>query len=120
MSDIVSSALLWGSLDIEWLNNFIDEHNLDSDKVCEYKNDATGCKDVEDINIYIHSALEIAYNNFKQKVEEFAKEEFMIDFENGIYCNYLDSGYDSILNEFDLVDFSEENIKKFIIEFEDI
>ena len=120
MSDIVNSVLSWKSLDIQYLDNLIDTYDLDSDQVVLERDANFGGDGSLSINSYISTVLDMAYYNFKTKVEEFSGEDSLYDFNEGVYCNYLDSGYDSILSDFDITDFSDENIQDFLDRVESI
>ncbi len=117
-SDIVGSVLNWKSLDIEFLNNFIDEYDLCDSDIVEYHKEIF---EDTDINGFIFCALDRAYDHFKLEVIEYMgiDDGMMDNFEPNIYINCMDSGYDSILSEYDISDFSSENLQKFIDEIKE-
>ena len=114
----LTSVLGWGSLDLEFLENKINELGLDTDDILDELelNDF----DKTNINNWIYITLYSGANNFLDKVQEFA-EENELDFDRDlveidIYINYLDSFLNGeILNsEIDITDFSNDNLKSFI------
>ena len=119
MQNITVTAVLgWGSLDLEFLENKINELELDTDDILDELelNDF----DKTNINNWIYSTLYLGANNFLDKVQEFADEN-ELDFDRDlveieIYTNYLDSFLNGgILNsDIDITDFSENNLKSFI------
>ena len=121
MSNIIGTVVSWGSLDVEFTDKFIEEHNLSDDEVMEYaRSRASDCGlDVsQDINIVIETAMQMAWDNFQEKLEDYITENDLdlnaTNLEPRIYTNCLDSSYDSFVNDFDLTNFSEENIENFI------
>ena len=86
-------VLGWGYLDVEFLNDRINEFNIDIDDI---KDDIDGYADnYMEINSWIYSTFRIAAYNFLDKVEDYANSnniEFnKDDIEIEVFCNYLDS-----------------------------
>ena len=114
----LSTVLGWGSLDLEFLENKINELGLDTDDILDELelNDF----DKTDINNWIYATLYQGATNFLDKVEEYAlinDLEFDKDLvEIDIFINYLDSFLNGeILNsDIDITDFSDNNLKSFI------
>ena len=119
MQNITLTAVLgWGSLDLEFLENKINELELDTDDILDELelNDF----DKTNINNWIYVTLYQGATNFLDKVQEFADEN-ELDFDRDlveieIFVNYLDSFLNGgILNsDIDIMDFSEDNLKSFI------
>ena len=121
MSDIIETVVSWGSLDVAFADNFIDTHNLNDEDVMEYARSRAsdiGMDVSQDINIVIETAMQMAWDNFQEKLEDYITENDLdlnaTNIEPNIYTNCLDSSYDSFVDDFDLVDFSQENIENFI------
>ena len=113
---IVNNLPGWKPLDVEFLDKKIEELGLEEGEVKDYvKNNEL---DSSEINSYIYAALEMGASSFIDKAKEFApeKEEKIDNFEANIYVNYMDSGFDSCLEELDLTDYSEENLSRFLSE----
>ena len=114
----LTTVLGWGSCDLQFLENKINELELDTDDILDELelNDF----DKTNINNWIYSTLYLGANNFLDKVQEFADEN-ELDFDRDlveieIYTNYLDSFLNGeVLNsDIDIMDFSENNLKSFI------
>ncbi len=114
----LTDVLDWGNIDVEFLNNRIDEFEINTDDIVGEIESMGG--DKTEINSWIYSTFYIAANNFLDKVEEFADAR-ELEFERNnveidIFCNYLDSFLNGkVLNsDIDIMDYSDENLKSFI------
>ena len=114
----LTTVLGWGSCDLQFLENKINELELDTDDILDELelNDF----DKTNINNWIYSTLYLGANNFLDKVQEFADEN-ELDFDRDlveieIYTNYLDSFLNGEVfnSDIDIMDFSENNLKSFI------
>ena len=119
MQNITLSTILgWGICDLQFLENKINELELDTDDILD-EVELNGF-DKTNINDWIYITIYRGANNFLDKVQEFAEEielEFNRDLiEIEIYINYLDSFLNGeILNsDIDITDFSDDNLKSFI------
>ena len=97
-----SDVLRWCVLDEQFLENLWDENDLCADDIREYL-----CEEEQmDINAWIRETLYFLSGMFLDRVEEYAKEN-NIDFKSDnydvyVYTNFLDSGFDCSLNDYDL------------------
>lgn len=121
----LTGVLGWGYLDLQFLNERINEFNLDTDDI---KDDMDGYVEEEnysDINTWIYSTFRLAGYNFLDKVEEYAEEneiEFDKDsIEIEVFTNYLDSflNGDKLNSDTDVADYSDENLLNFLNSLED-
>ena len=114
----LTDVLGWGYSDVEFLNNRIEEFNLNIDSIRE-EIDSTGMNLV-DINSWIYCCFHIAANNFLNKVLDHANvnnlsyEADRVEIE--VFCNCLDSFLnDKYLNsDVNIMDYSNDNLKSFI------
>lgn len=114
----LTTVLGWGSLDLEFLENKINELDLNIDDVLNKLESNDFNK--TDINSWIYCTLLIGANNFLVEVEKFAEinelefNKDLVDIE--IYTNYLDSFLNGeVLNsDIDITNFSNDNLKSFI------
>lgn len=114
----LTDVLEWGYLDVEFLNDKINEFNLNIDDIKDNIDSIGG--DYTNINDWIYSVFYIAANNFLDKVLDYSNENYLSyeadRVEIDIFCNYLDSFLnDKYLNsEIDIMDYSDDNLKNFI------
>ena len=124
MEDLTLSDVLgWGSCDVDFLNNRINEFNINIDDI---KDDIYSiCGELTDINTWIYSVFYIAANNFLDTVENYSNENDIDfnrdDIEIEIFCNYLDSFLNGrkLNSEIDVSDLSDDNIKYYLKWLED-
>lgn len=117
--NLARHVLEWGSLDVKFLEDKINEFNICPYDIRDYIESFEG--NIYNINNWIYSIFNIAGNRFLEKVQVYADEngiEFnrdKIDIE--VFCNYLDSFIDgSHLNSFDIdiSNYSDENIEYYL------
>jgi hypothetical protein len=114
----LASVLGWGSLDINFLENKMEEFNLDSDDVIE-QIESIG-SDKLDINNWIYCTFDIQANKFLDKVEEYAKDN-NIDFDKDdieieIFINYLDSflNGNKLNSDIDVSNLNDDNLAYYL------
>ena len=114
----LTDILGWGSFDVQFLSDRIEEFNLDIDDI---KDDIDGYADnYTDINNWIYSIFRVAAYNFLDKVQDYADSngiEFDKDnIEIEVFVNYLDSflNGEHLNSEIDISDFSDDNIKSYL------
>ena len=112
--EICYEILGWGSLDVEYLENTMEEFNIRTEEIIDEVESL--CLNKHDINSYIYATLYIGANQIKEelinRVKDFPNiinflendievnwENEIQDFDEGIYTNYLASGFDSILSD---------------------
>lgn len=127
--DLLAVVLNAGVCDIDFLVNKLNELDVEFyDVVSEAKDFGKE----NDFNSFVYCTFNIAGNTFiyavKDYVNDFEEElcetfnlsEFdksiLEDFEIEIYCNYLDSFFNCILENYDVTDLSEDNIIRFLEE----
>jgi len=125
---ICCEVLGWQILDIQFLEKKIEEFDLEIDEILD-EIEALGIEDKTDINAYIYAVLYLGANKIKEKIiekvkefddlEDFLNNEYrdwesrIREYEENIYTNYLDSGYNSIFEEInyeEIDDMDEEEI----------
>ncbi|MDK2063332.1 hypothetical protein PT447_00160 [Aliarcobacter butzleri] len=138
-------ARVWGAgvCDVDFFLNTLNKLDLDFDEV-ESEVESLG-SNKNDINAYIYSCFYLSGHNFIDAVKEYMEEnnlfsedidgdvkeffgvenfnlekEVIENFEIYIYVNYLDSGFDCKLSDYNTSDLREENIKNFIIDLYDL
>jgi hypothetical protein len=116
---LLGDAFGWGELDENFLNRLVRVAELDIADIKDGINEIGG--NIEDINSWIYSALSLQKQNYFEKVKEFLENKGIegVDldsFEENIYTNYLDSGYDSILEEHIYNSSDDANILNFLNE----
>jgi hypothetical protein len=111
---IANEILNWKEADAKYLENLINEYNVDIEEIRIEVNE------IDNINEWIECVLYKAGSTFLKKVDDYICEKDIYkmyypgDEEMSIYTNYIDSGFDSVLNDYDLTNFSERNIKNFL------
>ena len=114
----LTDVLGWGYSDVEFLNNRIEEFNLNTDLIKE-EIDSIGM-DLVDINSWIYCCYYLGANNFLNKVLDYANDNDLsyeadrVDIE--VFCNYLDSFLNGkyLNSDIDITDYSDNNLKNFI------
>ena len=121
MSNIIETVVNWKSLDIEFLDKFIEDNNLSDEEVMETARNCAfdmGDDVTQRIDIVIEIAMQQAWDNFREELDGYInKNDLDLDTSNinpNIHINYCDSSYDSFVEDFDLSNFSQENIENFI------
>jgi hypothetical protein len=126
---LCSKLLGWGEIDVMFLERLIDEYEIDTDNVV-YTIDELGL-DKTDINSYIYAALyEIAHTikmnlvdwlgrnrDLLEKLEEELGKDIIdeiYNYDEGIYANCIDSGFDSCFGEFDLNSATDDDYKELL------
>jgi hypothetical protein len=142
--DVLARVWKAGVCDVDFFLNTLNELDLDFDDV-ESEVESL-CSDKNDINAYIYSCFYLSGHNFIDAVKEYIdnnnlyvedeiseeiKEFFNVDnfnldkerienFEIYVYVNYLDSGFDCMLSDYNTADLEAENLRDFIINFFDL
>lgn len=127
--DIVATVLGCGVCDVDFLVNNLNDLDLEFYDVAEEVKDFGR---EGEFNAYVYSMFNMAGNRFIDAVKDYVNDyeeelcetfnlsffdkSILDNFEIGIYCNYLDSGFDCILDHYDVADMEEDNIIKFIEE----
>lgn len=120
---IAPHILGWGSLDLQFLENKVNEFNLDIEDVREHiENIGFNKINILDVNCWIYTTFDLAFNIFIENFTVYL-EDNEIDFdinkiEPNIYTNCIDSFFDCVLNDYCITDFSDENFKDIIEEYE--
>jgi len=122
--DLLCTILNCGELDVGFLIKILDEYQVEFYDVKQRLDEYIVFDRTATINDYIYGVLDAAADNFKIKLIDYIEEnniesEFncISDFEPNIYTNCMDSGFDSLFSEYDLLDYSEENLSRFIEEY---
>lgn len=110
---------MFAQLDKEFLDELMSTYDVSNDEVIAQMKELDCSLDVAfDVNTWIQIVLEKGYNNFVNHCDDVIADldiDFdMSDFDPSIYTNCIDSGFDSKLTEFDITDFSEDNILNFL------
>ena len=119
MKNIILKAVLgWDSGDVQFLENKINEFNINIDDILNELE--LNYSDKANINGWIYYTFYLGAYNFLNKVEEFAKKNKLkfhkstIDIQ--IFANYNKTYFNGkILNkDINIADFSDDNLKSFI------
>ncbi len=113
----------WGSLDKKALNKWVDELEVDESEIVDTI--TSFGYDSNDINSHIYATLYIAGNTYLKTLRDFCDENDIIysgsklDENNdhqllSIYTNYLDSGFDSEVNDYITPNPTEQEIIDFL------
>lgn len=142
--DVLARVWNAGVCDVDFFLNTLNDLDLDFDDVDAEVESL--CSDKNDINAYIYSCFYLSGHNFIDAVKEyidnnnlyneeeiteeikdfFEVKSFNLDknkienFEIYVYTNYLDSGFDCLLADYNTADLEEENLRDFIINFFDM
>ena len=108
---------LYAELDEQFLDNLIDIHEIDVHEIIEFIQE--NGLNIYDVNSPIYAVLYLSYYNFANRLMDFIQENDLgediknklEDFDPEIYTNCIDSFYNSFVEEFDLTDFSDKNLK---------
>lgn len=117
-NDILTVVLGWMSCDLKFLENKINDFELDIEAISDELD--LNNLDKTNINNWIYIVIYSGAYNFLTKVQDFANENglkfvrSMVDIK--IFTNYSESFLNGkILNkDIDITDFSEDNLKSFI------
>jgi hypothetical protein len=98
---IAADIMGWMPLDEHALEGIIGEFELDPEDVAD---DAMLDRNDLDINRFIYSALYLGASKIKSRLKELFPEysDEIDEYDENIYTNYLDSGFDSAFSEWSL------------------
>ena len=95
MSNIIETVVNWKSLDIEFLDKFIEDNNLSDEEVMETARNCAfdmGDDVTQRIDIVIEIAMQQAWDNFREELDGYInKNDLDLDTSNinpNIYTNY--------------------------------
>lgn len=127
--DLLSVVLGCGVCDVDFLVNKLNELDVEFYDAVE---EAKDFGKENDFNSIVYCMFNIAGNTFIDAVKDYVNDfedelcetfnlsdfdkSILEDFEIEIYCNYLDSFFNCILDSYDVTDLSEDNILRFLEE----
>ena len=102
MSILAAKLLNCGPIDVETLNDYMKDYNVDVDDIVESE------EAVNDVNVLMYRVLDLHVDNLKDEIKDYIASNFediegVVDYINldgidtyevDIYTNYTDSGYD--------------------------
>jgi hypothetical protein len=114
----LTSILGWGSLDINFLENKMEEFNLDSDDIIDEIENAGF--DKLDIQSWIYCMFYIQANKFLDSVAAYANSNDILfdrdEIEIEIFCNYLDSflNGNKLNSDIDVSNLNDDNLAYYL------